>query len=118
MIKTITHLKRLMNSQSGNPRWRVTFADGTIAETKPDADVNYGIANSDRQGVPVEVTFERRLISRIEPTGPDVTLPVTVPPHFDTMCKVCKRHLDTRHDEVFPGDEPWTYRCSDHKVKG
>jgi hypothetical protein len=39
----IDSAERLYNSVNGNPRWRVTFTDGTSALTMSDASVNYDI---------------------------------------------------------------------------
>jgi hypothetical protein len=36
---------RLRNSANGNPRWRITFTDGTVAETKPDSMTGLKIEN-------------------------------------------------------------------------
>ena len=58
-IKIVADLIRLRNTKSGNPSWRVVFSDGTVATTHDDADVNYGIANSEHQAPrPQEVTFD------------------------------------------------------------
>lgn len=59
MIKTIANLERLHNSKNGNPRYRVTFTDGTVFETAADASINYGITNREYRDVPLEVTFSR-----------------------------------------------------------
>jgi hypothetical protein len=48
--------ERMGSSKFGNPRFRLTFADGTSYPTSVDAGVAYGIENSDNIGV-VEVTF-------------------------------------------------------------
>ena len=41
----IDSAERLYNSVNGNPRWRVTFTDGTSALTMSDASVSYDIQN-------------------------------------------------------------------------
>lgn len=56
--QTIAALERMQNTANGNPRWRVAFTDGTSALTKTDADVAYGLGNTEFQGVPVIVTYE------------------------------------------------------------
>ena len=53
----IEHLERIANSTSGNPRFRVSFTDGTAARTMSDAAVNYGLGNPEFRGVPLTVTF-------------------------------------------------------------
>lgn len=55
----IEHMERLNTSASGNPRFRVWFTDGTVADTQSDAALNYGIENREYQGVPLKVTFTR-----------------------------------------------------------
>jgi hypothetical protein len=54
----IATLERLNLSASGNPRFRVTFTDGTQAATEPDNSLNYGIENPEAKG-PLTVTFTR-----------------------------------------------------------
>lgn len=58
-VKTIASLERLKLSTNGNPRFRVTFTDGTIAQTQTDAAVGYSIENSEYRDVPVLVSFTR-----------------------------------------------------------
>lgn len=58
--KVITGTERLASSVNGNPRYRVTFADGTDARTGIDSQIGYSITNSDLHRVPVEVTFDGR----------------------------------------------------------
>lgn len=55
----IESLERLRLSSNGNPRFRVHFTDGTVADTQSDASLNYGIENREYQGVPLKVTFTR-----------------------------------------------------------
>jgi hypothetical protein len=57
VIAQVTRFPRL--SKNGNPRHTVIFTDGTVAPTKRDASINYGIDNSDMIGVPLRVTMER-----------------------------------------------------------
>lgn len=54
-------LERLRNSANGNPRFRVTFDDGTSFETGRDAQVGYLIGNSEFDGV-VDILVRRREI--------------------------------------------------------
>lgn len=53
VVRTIAGLTRLRNSADGNPRWRVSFTNGDSANTSPNADIGYGIGNSEYQGVPI-----------------------------------------------------------------
>ena len=56
-IKTIASLERLKLSTNGNPRFRVTFTDGTVAQTQTDASVGYSIENPEFRDVPVRVSY-------------------------------------------------------------
>lgn len=58
-ILTIDTLERLNNSRNGNPRFRVTFTDGTVAQTETDGSVNYVIENKEFRDVPLKVTFTK-----------------------------------------------------------
>lgn len=63
MIKdnmVITQVKCRDSSVNGNPLYWVTFADGSMASTAVDGSVNYGITNSEFQGVPLRVEYNRR----------------------------------------------------------
>lgn len=51
-IATITGTERLSNTVNGNPRYRVSFADGPTRETCPDAQVAYMITNPENAGEP------------------------------------------------------------------
>jgi hypothetical protein len=53
----IDWLERLVNDRSGNPRWQVTFTDGTVAVTHSGAAINYGIDNREYRNVPLTVEF-------------------------------------------------------------
>jgi hypothetical protein len=44
-IRTIDWVKRLNNSVNGNPRYQVTFTDGSSAITKSDSSCAYDIQN-------------------------------------------------------------------------
>lgn len=59
IVATIIGLERLRNSVNGNPRFRVTLDNGTIAITQSDAAINYGIANPEYRDVPLRVTFTK-----------------------------------------------------------
>lgn len=52
-------LERLKNSVNGNPRYRVTFNDGTKFLTAPDASIGYTIGNSEFDGH-VDITVNGR----------------------------------------------------------
>lgn len=56
-IKTIASLERLKLSTNGNPRFRVTFTDGTVAQTQTDSSVGYSIENPEFRDVPVRVSY-------------------------------------------------------------
>ena len=43
-------LERLRSSANGNPRYRVTFADGTTFTTERDAQLGYSIGNPEFDG--------------------------------------------------------------------
>ncbi len=60
-------LARLRNSTYGNPRWRVTFDDGTVFDTAPDAQVGYSIGNPEFNGDVVITVDGRGRIVGIEP---------------------------------------------------
>lgn len=55
-IRRVAKLDRLRNSRNGNPRYRVTFEDGSCARTKSDAEISYGITNPELRGA-VRVSF-------------------------------------------------------------
>ena len=56
-VLTISSLERLKLSTNGNPRFRVTFTDGTVAQTQTDSSIAYAIENPEYRGVPVKVSF-------------------------------------------------------------
>lgn len=56
-VVTIASLERLPLSVKGNPRFRVTFTDGTVAQTQTDASVGYSIENPEYRRAPVRVSF-------------------------------------------------------------
>jgi hypothetical protein len=47
---TITHLERLHNSVNGNPRFRITFDDGSTHLLSSDASLGYCITNTEYRG--------------------------------------------------------------------
>lgn len=57
-VKRVDHLERLRLSTNGNPRFRVTFTDGSSAITQSDASFYYGIENQEMRG-DVTVTYTR-----------------------------------------------------------
>lgn len=52
--------ERMPSSVNGNPRYRVTFTDGTSAPTQPDSGWAYGAENPEHLGVPLEVHYNGR----------------------------------------------------------
>lgn len=61
-IRVIDHTERLNNSRSGNPRYRVTFTDGSRAITKSDSQVAYDIQNlshSRYEGAKLEIIWTK-----------------------------------------------------------
>ena len=56
----IARITRLNSSRNGNPRFQVSFTDGTVAPTGVDCAIAYGIQNSEYRGVPLSVTFNSR----------------------------------------------------------
>lgn len=69
----MANAERLNASASGNPRFRVTFTDGTVFETKRDAAINWGLENSENWGE-ADWEFERGFIIHVTP----ITMPVFV----------------------------------------
>lgn len=57
--RTIEKLERLKLSVNGNPRFRVTFTDGSVAQTQTDSSVGYSIENPEYRDVPVVISFTR-----------------------------------------------------------
>jgi hypothetical protein len=53
----IESMMRLRLSRNGNPRWRIRFRDGTVADTVSDAMWAYAADNPEFRGVPLTVTF-------------------------------------------------------------
>jgi hypothetical protein len=66
----IVTLTRLANTANGNPRWLVLLDDGTEAETRPDADVAFGIENSEYQGTRLVVSMAGRYITGVRVQDP------------------------------------------------
>lgn len=59
-VHTISSIERLALSRNGNPRFRMTFADGRVAETQSDASYGYAVGNpGHRPGDTIEVTWSR-----------------------------------------------------------
>jgi hypothetical protein len=65
-ILKIESIRSLRSSQYGNPRYEITFTDGTVAQTKSDASINYSITNPEFQGVTLTVYFERGKIVHVK----------------------------------------------------
>ena len=57
---TILTIERERSSRNGNPRWRVTFDNGTSMRTEVDGSVGYGIENRENRAGPVDVWIDRR----------------------------------------------------------
>jgi hypothetical protein len=49
--------KRLRNSVNGNPRFEITFTDGSRVRTSADSMSAYDVENSEYRGVPLRVEF-------------------------------------------------------------
>jgi hypothetical protein len=64
-------LERLQNSVNGNPRYRVTFADGTCYPMGRDLQVGYTIGNPEFDG-DVWVQLHRGEIVDVIPAAGDV----------------------------------------------
>jgi hypothetical protein len=58
-VLTIEKLERLRLSANGNPRFRVTFTSGLVAQTQTDSSVGYSISNPEFRDRPVRVDFTR-----------------------------------------------------------
>ena len=56
---TITHIERLNNSVNGNPRFEITFSDGSTHRTQSDASISYSITNKEFRG-PINVWLSKR----------------------------------------------------------
>jgi hypothetical protein len=56
---TIATLERLKLSTNGNPRFRVTFTNGLVAQTQTDSSIGYSIENPEYRDVPLVVSFTR-----------------------------------------------------------
>lgn len=55
VIRTIASLKRLTNTRMGNPRYVVTFTDGTTMRTRANSYIAAVIENSEYRDVPLIV---------------------------------------------------------------
>jgi len=60
--RTIRTLERIKNSRNGNPRYRITFTDGSVARTKTDTSMTNGAEYhlAKLEGMTVTVTFDSR----------------------------------------------------------
>jgi hypothetical protein len=80
----IVNLTRLANTRAtGNPRWLVLLSDGTEAETWPDADVAFGIENSEYQDTPLTVVMRGRFITRLWVENPPRRRTARIEPQHD-----------------------------------
>ncbi len=63
--KTITNIVRLRSTAMGNPRWRVTFDDGTVACTAPDVMCALRVVAPEDEGrtVGVEINHMGRIVA-------------------------------------------------------
>lgn len=51
----IAWIERLNSSVNGNPRYRVSFVNGPVRKTQPDAGISYGLTNPEYQDVDLDV---------------------------------------------------------------
>lgn len=56
VTRTVAGIDRLPNSRNGNPRFSLTFTDGTTLRTKTDGTVGYEITPSRLPGRTVVLT--------------------------------------------------------------
>lgn len=56
---TIDTVERMNNSVDDNPKYRVTFTSGLVAQTQTDSQIAYAIDNSEFRDVPVDVYFTK-----------------------------------------------------------
>lgn len=71
-VKIIANLKRLRNTFNGNPRWEVTFTDGTVLRTKADSGIASVIENQEYRNTPLVVEISGRgTISNLTPDAPN-----------------------------------------------
>jgi hypothetical protein len=69
IIKRIERIERLRTSHYGNPRFRITFTDGTILTSMSDAAFCYAVGNPGmREGSTVVIELTRA--GRISHMGP------------------------------------------------
>jgi hypothetical protein len=67
-VKTIANLKRLKNTVNGNPRYIVTFTDGTSIRTQGDSMLGYSVENPEYRDVPLKLEVNGRgTLSGLEP---------------------------------------------------
>jgi len=58
--RTVKSLTRKNSSRNGNPKFEVTFTDGTRLTTATDTSLAYGIENSEYKRDPHEVVTNRK----------------------------------------------------------
>ena len=56
-VVEISTIERMPLGSWGNPRYRVTFTDGTSALTEPDSQIGYKIENREYRNTLLNVTF-------------------------------------------------------------
>lgn len=59
MAIRVVNTRRLVNSRNGIPRYSVALSDGTVYTTKADADVNFGITNSEYHENDIGIRLEK-----------------------------------------------------------
>jgi hypothetical protein len=70
--RTILRIDRERSSRSGNPRFRFTFTDGSMAKSAPDAGWAYAVGNRGmREGSTVALEFDGRDNIRVMREAPD-----------------------------------------------
>lgn len=57
VLKRVSAVERLVNSPSGNPRWKVSFDDGTSARTSRDSQCAYSVGEG-MVGQRVDITVD------------------------------------------------------------
>lgn len=58
MLMTVAAIDRRQNTKAGNPRYKVTFTDGTSANTQTDTAAAYDIQQSDVGKMVIPMEFE------------------------------------------------------------
>ena len=66
VVRTIASLERRTNSPYGNPRWFVTFTDGSRLPTADESAVANRIDNSEYADVPLLVTVRDGAVTSVQ----------------------------------------------------